>query len=106
MATLDGEIVSPKCAFKAADRAFRGAWWDAFNRMSLSGSRGHSLAAALVPQKHIARAFKGASGGADRSADDRTHGTGSSGPTLAPGLHPRDRAGYRASIPRRLRRCG
>jgi hypothetical protein len=60
----------------------------------------------LVPQKHIARAFKDASGGADRSTDDRTHGTGSSGPTLAPGLHPRDGAGYRASIPRRLRRCG
>jgi hypothetical protein len=42
----------------------------------------------LASQKHIAGAGSGTAGGAERSADDRTHGTGAGGPSLAPGLHP------------------
>ena len=59
-----------------------------------------------MPQKHVGGAAGGTAGGPERSADDRTHGTGARCPSLPPGLHPRDRAGYRVSIPRRLRRCG
>jgi len=52
----------------------------------------------LVPQKHIGSAGGCTARGAERSADDRTHGTGASRPFRASALHPRDRAGYRVSI--------
>jgi hypothetical protein len=54
----------------------------------------------LAPQKHIGGAGGGTARGAERSADDRTHGTGTCSPSRAPGLHPRRRAGYRVSIAR------
>jgi len=54
----------------------------------------------LVPQKHIGSAGGCTARGAERSADDRTHGTGASRPFRASALHPRDRAGYRVSIAR------
>ena len=60
----------------------------------------------LLPQKQVGGATDGTAGGAECSADDRAHGTGTSSPFLPAGLHPRDRTGYRVSIPWRLRRCG
>jgi predicted nucleic acid-binding protein len=54
----------------------------------------------LAPQKHVRRAAGGAARGAERSANNRTHGTGARGPFRASALHPRDRAGYRVSIAR------
>jgi hypothetical protein len=54
----------------------------------------------LVPQKHIGSAAGCTARGAERSADDRTHGTGASRPFRASALHPRDRAGYRVSVAR------
>ena len=60
----------------------------------------------LLPQKQVGGATDGTAGGAECSADDRAHGTGTSSPFLPAGLHPRDRTGYRVSIPWRLGRCG
>ena len=54
----------------------------------------------LVPQKHIGSAGGCTARGAERSADDRTHGTGAGRPFRASALDPRDRAGYRVSIAR------
>ena len=52
----------------------------------------------LVPQKHIGGAGGRTARGAEGSADDRAHRTGTSRPLRASALHPRDRAGYRVSI--------
>ena len=54
----------------------------------------------LAPQKHIGGAGGRTARGAEGSADYRADGTGASRPLRASALHPRDRAGYRVSIPR------
>jgi len=65
--------------------------------------RGHppyGASTALVPRKHIGGAGKGAAGGAERSADNRSDRAAGCSPPLGPCRLAGNRTGYRVRIPR------